>query len=92
MLARSGLVVAGLGVYAQLPQFAVQVLHVGRDACAQCAEVVVLELLALRAPGTYEGASGVDKVLSSGVFLSSTSPEKEQYAVGMHSVSSLMKA
>ena len=63
VLAGGDLVVLGLGGDAQLPQSVVQLLHEGRDAGPQGAEVVLLQLLALGGRRAEEGAAGQNQVL-----------------------------
>ena len=64
MLAGGNLVVLSLGGDAERPQLVVQVLHIGRDGGADCAKVVLLELLALAGSGAKERAAGDDQVLA----------------------------
>ena len=62
MLARGDLVVAGLGVDTQLPQFLVQIFHVAHDPRSEGTEIVVAQFLPLRRTGTEQGAAGIDQV------------------------------
>ena len=54
----------GLGGHAQLPQLLVHLVHVGADALADHAEVVVLQLLALGRHRAEQGPAGVDQILA----------------------------
>ena len=64
MLCRCYLVVLGLSGNAKLPELLVDCLHVSTDALTDGAEVVVVQLLALRRHGTEQGAAGVDQIFS----------------------------
>ena len=56
VLTGGDLVVLGLGEHAELPQLLVQLLHKGRHARADDAEVVVVQLLALGRLGCRRGS------------------------------------
>jgi hypothetical protein len=62
VLVRRDLVVARLDRHAELLQLALGLEHVGEDALGDRAEVVVVELVALRRLGPEERAAGVDEV------------------------------
>ena len=62
VLAGRDLVVLRLGVYAQLPKLLVQIGHERLDARADRAEVVILQLLPLRAPRAQKRAAGQNQV------------------------------
>ena len=61
-LAGGDLVVPGLGRDAELEQLALGVHHEAQHALRDGAEVVVVELLALRRLGAEQGAAGVEQV------------------------------
>ena len=62
VLRRGHLVVAGLDRHAELVQLALGLEHAGQHALGDRAEVLVLQLLALRRLGAEERAAGVDQV------------------------------
>ena len=62
MLGGGYLVVLRLGQDPQLPQLLVQLLHVGRHAGLDGAEVVVVQLLPLGGLGAEQRAAGIDQV------------------------------
>ena len=64
VLGRGHLVVLRLRQDAQLPELLVQILHVGLYPRLDRAEVVVLQLLALRGLRAEEGAPGEDQILA----------------------------
>ena len=64
VLARCNLVVLGLGEDAELPQLLVEILHERCNARTECAEVVIIHLLALRRHRAEQGAAGEDEVLA----------------------------
>ena len=64
MLGRRYFVVLGFRVNPQLPQLLVQILHEGGDTGLNGAEVMVLQLLALRRLGAKKGATGIHQVLA----------------------------
>ena len=64
MLRGGNLVVLGFGVDAQLPELLVELLHIRRDARADGAEVVVVQLLALGRLCTEERAAAHAKILA----------------------------
>ena len=78
-LAGRHLVVAGLGRDAQAPQLAVQVHHEGEDPLADRAEVLVLQLLALRRRGAEQRAPGQDEV---GALLGQAAVDQEVLLLG----------
>ena len=57
VLAGGDLVVLGLGEHAELPQLFIELLHVSAHAGTERAEVVVVQLLALRGLGAEQGAA-----------------------------------
>ena len=64
VLTGGDLVVLGLGEHAELPQLLVQLLHKGRHARADDAEVVVVQLLALGRLAAEEGAAAQPQILT----------------------------
>ena len=62
MLRRSDLIVFGFGKDPQLPEFLVQVLHESNDPGLDNAEIMVVQLLALRRHGSEQCSSRVYKV------------------------------
>ena len=64
MLCGSDLIVLGLSGNAQLPQFNIQILHVGTDALADCSEIVILKLLSLGSRCTGQCPSRKDQILT----------------------------
>ena len=54
----------GLGEYAQLPQFLVQILHEGKNSLFDNAEVVVVQFLPTRRFRTEKGTAGVNQVFT----------------------------
>ena len=62
VLRRRDLVVARLDRHAELQQLALGVEHARQDPLRDAAEVVVVELVALRRLGAEQGAAGVDQV------------------------------
>ena len=64
VLARCNLVVLGLGEDAELPQLLIEILHERCNARTECAEVVIIHLLALRRHRAEQGAAGEDEVLA----------------------------
>ena len=69
MLAGRNLVVLRLGVDAQLPQFLVQVGHIGLHPWADGAEVVIFQLLSLGRPRAKERAAGQNEIRPASVIL-----------------------
>ena len=64
MLAGSNLVVLGFCIDAQLPEFFVEFFHIGLDPRLDSAEIVVVQLLALRRFRTEQCPAGVNQVLA----------------------------
>ena len=64
VLTGGDLVVLGLGEHAELPQLLVQLLHKGRHARADDAEVVVVQLLTLGRLAAEEGAAAQPQILT----------------------------
>lgn len=64
VLCRCDLVVLGLGINAEFPQFFIELLHIGSDTGAEICEVLVVELLPLGGLCAKEGTSGQDEVLT----------------------------
>ena len=62
MLAGRNLVVLGLGIDAQLPEFLVQIGHKRLDARTDRTEIVILHFLSLRAHRAEERASGQNQI------------------------------
>ena len=62
VLARGDLVVAGLDRHAELPQLGLAIHHAGEHALGDRAEVVVVELVALRRLGAEQRATGGHQV------------------------------
>ncbi len=64
VLSGRNLVVAGFGVYAEFPQFAVEVVHIGYNAGANVSEVVVFEFLTFGRPRSEKRSARKNQVLS----------------------------
>ena len=81
MLGGSYLVVLRLGQDAQLPEFLVQVLHVGFHPGLDDAEIVVVQLLALGRLGTEQGPAAEHQVLP---FFIHVLVHQEVFLLGTH--------
>ena len=64
MLCGRHLVVLGLGQNAQLPELLVQLLHKGRNAGLDSAEIMVVQLLSLGRLGAEQRAAGKNQILA----------------------------
>ena len=64
MLRRRHFVMFRLGRNAQFPELFVQIVHIGGDTGLQCAEIMILHLLAFGSGSPDEGAAAEDQVFS----------------------------
>ena len=64
VLGRRRLIMFSLRQNAQLPQFFIQILHIGGHAGLNHAEVVIFQLLALRRLCAKQGTAGIDQIFA----------------------------
>ena len=64
VLGRCCLIVLCLGCHAQLPQFYIQISHIGADPFPDSSEIMIIQLLSLGRHGSKQGSSCINQILS----------------------------